>query len=165
MLMLNTKLSYKLHITLFYFIIKLFSKIVYYYVSLKARLSKIHKYIYIYIYIKCCQVGLGSEFHFTGTYNGGLVDQSLSTLPLAVTGNSIQKRTSAEQSSYIDSPTFKPQVTIIFVSYTFSTETSFLIVIRTLMMLVTRNNIFSKTNTLISDSKLINCLFVSFTRS
>ena len=47
--MLNTKLSYKLHITLFYFIIKLFSKIVYYYVSLRTHLSKIHKYIYIYI--------------------------------------------------------------------------------------------------------------------
>ena len=54
MLMLNTKLSYKLHITLFYFIIKLFSKIVYYYVSLRTHLSKIHKYIYIKDSVNVC---------------------------------------------------------------------------------------------------------------
>ena len=77
--------------------------------------------VYIYIY-DAARLGRVQNSTSQEIYNGGLVDQSLSTLPLVVTGNSIQCKQVRDRvcSLYMDSPTSKPQLTFVFVSSKFS---------------------------------------------
>ena len=84
-------------------------------------LNELIVYIYIYIY-DAARLGRVQNSTSQEIYNGGLVDQSLSTLPLVVTCNSIQCKQVRDRvcSLYMDSPTSKPQLNFVFVSSKFS---------------------------------------------